>query len=104
MDALDYWSKLELLSDGEPPAVPLMAAQKRTVSGLRIKTVFIATEDHDGHVEISLSIKGLKRPTDGHVIAFFRWLGVNPISEDLSAQRWTRHFIMPPVASAVVKQ
>jgi len=92
---MTYFERLKGISDPEPPKLSIKP--KRSLSGLRAPIVFIMTEDHDGQVELSLSKKGLIRPTDAHVRAFFRWLEVEPLQEDPTAIRHTRHFILPAI-------
>ncbi|MEL6886891.1 MAG: hypothetical protein AAFP87_20455 [Pseudomonadota bacterium] len=86
---------------GEIPGADAMPAGaiswwRRALCGHRARCQFIVSEDEYGQIEISLSVEGLRRPTDGHVRAFFRWLEVEPLYEDPRAVRFTRHFVMPP--------
>jgi len=97
----NYLSRLDEIRAPEQPELPGFTG-KRAIFARRFPLSVIATEDFDGQVELSLSVCNgrtpLRRPTDAHVRAFFRWLGVEPLVEDLRATRHTRHFILPPTS------
>lgn len=60
--------------------------------GKRGPCTFIYTIDHDGQIELSLSVGKFKKPTDAQVEAFFRYLGVAPVVEEYSDT--IRHFVL----------
>lgn len=70
----------------QKPVLPGFSGAKAII-GRRGPAVFIATEDHGGQIEISLSAyspgKRAMTPsqpcTEAHARAFFRFLGVEPV-------------------------
>lgn len=90
--ARDIIEPLRNLAHDAAPHLPGFTG-KTALSGARGPVRFILTEDHDGQIELSLSLPGPKKPTDAHVAAFFRALGTQPLHEELES-RQTRHFVM----------
>lgn len=83
----------------QKPVLPGFTGAK-AIMGRRGPVVFIATEDHDGQIEISLSQyipgkRAMTRPkpcTEAQARAFFRVLGVDPV-ESVKTET-IRHFVV----------
>lgn len=97
---LDKLKSLPNCTDEKALGNPAGAMAKQAFSGMRHGVVYLCTEDFDGQIELSLSLQGLRRQSSGHAEAFFRWLGVAPLSQE-KTQRHTLHFVMPPVSRVV---
>lgn len=69
-------SPLERFVGDNPPVLPGYNAGRALIGEWEGLT-FIVTQDHDGHTEASLSVRG-RLPGEGRCRAFFRMWGVRP--------------------------
>lgn len=97
---MDVISALEPFAwPDQKPVLPGYCGAK-AIAGRMGSVVFIATQDHDGQVEVSLAaFDGGKRPltpskrcSKGQADWFFRQLGIEPI--EAVTMPSTRHFVV----------
>ena len=83
--------RLRDISWPTPPHLPGFSGAE-AFAGARPPCRFICTVDHDGQIELSLSLPGPKRPSKAQAVDFLRWLGVEPVES--ANGRVTRHFVL----------
>jgi hypothetical protein len=95
-ELVDFLRPLERFLDDKPPKLPGFDGW-RAVAGCRYGVAFTLTFDHDGQVEAALSVSRgcpgkYTSPTEAQGAAFFRALGVEPVST-LRMSR-IRHYVV----------
>lgn len=87
----DFMERLRRLASDTPPMLPGFTGAE-AMQGEKGAVRFIVTRDHDGRIELSLSLPGPRRPSTHTVNDFFVWLGKKPVSAVKRPGTW--HFVM----------
>lgn len=84
--------RLQAIAFDKPPHLPGFTGQA-ALGGRWQGLHFIATEDHDGHIELSLSKPDGTRVASKRARSFFRFLDIEPDSGRLD-QGATAHWVV----------